>query len=181
MADEGSRNSGSLCSVSRRLAVSFKETWSGDWHSRVLERVRQLGFETVTQYADKRPGVSLPVLAEELGPGDVAATQIRSILVEEAIRTHTVPRVLRDLLVRELRQGLPQGWKYPPDDRSHSMVVRTLGRWELELKDHLDDKATLVAGRELMNAELPTGWLPGGPDDPVIVAFVDRCLGRQPS
>jgi hypothetical protein len=32
-----------------------------------------------------------------------------------------------------------------------------------------------------MDAEFPTGWLPEGPDDPVIVAFVDRCLGQAPS
>jgi hypothetical protein len=161
--------------------VSFEQTWSGDWHGRVLERVRQRGFETVTQYANERPGVSLPDLADELGQDDVAAAQIRSILVDEAIRTQTLPHVLRDLLVRELRQGLPEGWRYPPDDESRSEVARTLGRWKIDLKEHLDADATFAAGQDLMTAELPTGWLPAGPDDPIVVAFVDRCFGRRPS
>jgi hypothetical protein len=166
--------------------VSFEKTWSGDWHRRILERVHQCGFETVTQYASERPGISLLVLAQELGPDDVAAVHIRSILVQEAIRTRTVSRALRDLFVRELRESLPGGWKYPLDDASRCLIAGALATWKTELKveDHLDcfhDEMTFKAGQDLMNAELPTGWLPEGPDDPVIVAFVDRCLGRVPS
>lgn len=169
-----------------RLTLSFEKIWSGDWHGRILERVRERGFETVTQYADKYPGAALIVLADELGPDDVAAAQIRSILVQEAIRTRTVPRVLRDLFVRELRRSLPQGWGFPLDDASRSEVAGALATWraELEVEDHLDcfdDNLTFKAGQDLMNAELPTGWLPAGPDDPVVIAFVDRCLGRVPS
>jgi hypothetical protein len=169
-----------------RVIVSFAKTWSGDWHSRILERVRQRGFETVTQYASGRPGVSLIVLADELGPDDITAAQIRSLLVEEAIRTCTVPRILRDLFVRELHYALPEGWKYPLDEASRSEVAGALARWqtELEIAHHLDcfdEEMTFKAGQDLLNAELPTGWLPEGPDDPVIIAFVDRCLGRVPS
>lgn len=166
--------------------MSFKKAWSGDWHGRIRERVHQRGFETVTQYLSERPGVSLLVLAKELGVDDVAAVQIRSILVEEAIRTRAVPRALRDLFVRELHYALPQGWKHPLDDTARSEVSGALARWqtELEITDHLDcfnDEMTFEAGQDLMNTEFPTGWLPEGPDDPVIVAFVDRCLGRAPS
>jgi hypothetical protein len=166
--------------------VSYAKTWSGDWHGRVLERVRLQGFETVTQYASGRPGVSLITLADELGPDDIAAAQIRSLLVEEAIRTCTVPRVLRDLLVRELHYALPHGWKSPLDDASRSEVAGALARWETDLQiahqlDCFDDESTFKAGQDLMDAEFPTGWLPEGPNDPVIVAFVDRCLGRAPS
>jgi hypothetical protein len=161
--------------------VSYAKTWSGDWHGRILERVHQRGFETVTQYTDQHPGVSLLVLADELGQDDVAAAQIQSILVEEAIRTRTVPRVLCDLLVRELRDRLPQGWKYPLDDESRSEVAGAFAGWKTELEEHLDRHAALAAGKDLLNAELPTGWLPEGPEDPVIVAFVDRCRGRMPS
>ena len=166
--------------------MSFAKTWSGDWHGRILERVQQHGFETVTQYADQHPGVSLIALADELGSDDVAAAQIRSILVVEAVRTRTVPRALRDLFVRELRRSLPQGWKYPLADASRSEVAGALADWQtdLEVEDHLDcfdDESMFAAGQDFLNAELPAGWLPEGPDDPVIIAFVDRCLGRVPS
>ena len=166
--------------------MSYAKTWSGDWHGRVLERVQQRGFESVTQYASDRPGVSLIVLADELGLNDIAAAQIESVLVDEAIATRTIPHVLRDLLVRELRYALPHGWKYPLDDASRSKVAGALAGWEtdLQIAHHLDcfnDEMTFKAGQDLMNAELPAGWLPEGPEDPVIVAFVDRCLGRAPS
>ena len=166
--------------------MSYDKTWAGDWHGRVLERVQQRGFQSVTQYASARPSASLLVLAKELGPDDIAAAQIETLLVEEALRNHTIPHVLRDLLVRELHDALPYGWKVPLDDDSRSKVARALARWETDLQiEHrlscFNDAMTLEAGQDLLNAELPTGWLPEGPDDPVIVAFVDRCLGRAPS
>ncbi|SRR6266540_2070137 len=161
--------------------MSFERTWSGDWHRRILERVRQQGFNTVTEYANHRAGVSLLALADELGPEDIAGAQLQSVMLEEATRSNTVPRLLRDLLVRQLRYRLPQGWKRPLDEGARYEVAAALAHWETELKDHLDNERTFAAGQHLLDAELPPGWLPDGPDDPVIVAFVDRCLGRSPS
>lgn len=159
----------------------YEKTWSGDWHARVIERVQRLGFNTVTQYAAERVGISLIDLANELGSDDVAGIQVMHVLLEEAIRTRTIPHLLRDLFVRELRQCLPQGWKYPLDDASRSEVAGALANWETELQEHLNEERVFQAGQDLLDAELPAGWLPEGPDDPVIVAFVDRCLGRAPS
>lgn len=164
-----------------RDGMSFTKIWSGDWHGRILKRVRQRGFHTVTQYAGERPGISLLELADEIGPDDIAAAQIRSMLVEEAVRTRAVPRVLRDLFVRELRQSLPQGWKHPVDEEARFEITGALAHWEAELQDHLEEERAFEAGQDFLNAELPNGWLPEGPDDPVIIAFIDRCLGRAPS
>ncbi len=161
--------------------MSFEKTWSGDWHSRILERVRQRGFATVTEYASDRVGVALVALADELGPDDIAADQLRSVLLDEATRSNTLPRLLCDLLVRELREALPQGWQAPLDERSRYKAISAVVHWKVPLQDHLNKERASAAGRDLINAELPHGWLPDGPDDPVIVAFVDRCRGRAPS
>jgi hypothetical protein len=161
--------------------VSYETAWSGDWHGRILERVRLLGYETVTEYAADRVGIWLVSLAHELGPGDIAGAQIQALLVEEAIRTDTIPRLLRDLFVRELRHRLPQGWSYPLAAASRSGVAGAYAGWWAELQDHLDHEASTAAAKDLLDAELSPGWLPDGPDDPVIIAFVDRCLGRAPS
>jgi hypothetical protein len=80
-----------------------------------------------------------------------------------------------------LRHRLPQGWNYPLDDKSRSEVAGDYAGWWAELQDHLDQEASVSAARALLDAELPPGWLPDGPDDPVIVVFVNRCLGRAPS
>lgn len=161
--------------------MSYERTWSGDWHSRLLERVREQGFETVTEYANHRAGASLLTLADELGPEDIAGAQIQSALLDEAIRTNTVPRLLRDLFVRQLRHRLPQGWTRPLDERSRYKVASAFAGWASELKEHVDDDASSAAARAFLDADFPAGWLPEGPEDPVIVAFVDRCLGRAPS
>jgi hypothetical protein len=126
-------------------------------------------------------GLPLLMLAKELSSDDIAAAQIRYLLIDEAIRSKTFPRMACDLLTRELLQVLPSGWKLPFNEETRSEVAGVLSGWYAELQDHLDHDATMSAGRELLNAELPDGWLPEGPDDPVIVSFVDRCLGRAPS
>jgi hypothetical protein len=159
--------------------MSFERTWSGDWHGRILERVRQCGFNTAN--ANDRVGVPLLTLAHDLGPDDIAAAQLQSVLLDEAQRTNTVPRLLRDLLVRELHYRLPEGWTNPLDDRTRYEVVAAIAAWWAEFRDHLDAEGKAAARRALLEMDLPVGWLPEGPNDPVIVAFVDRCLGRQPS
>jgi hypothetical protein len=159
----------------------YKKIWSGDWHARIHERVQHLGFNTVTAYAADRMGISLVSLAEELGGEDVAGVQIMQMLIEEAVRSHTVPRALRDLVVRGLREVIPHGWRCPLDEDARCRVAGALSRWATELESHLDKAQALKASKDLLNAELPTGWLPEGPDDPIIVAFVERCLGGEPS
>lgn len=159
----------------------YQKTWSGDWHARILERVQRLGFATVTAYGAQRMGCSLIDLAEELGSDDVAGVQVMCLLLEEAIRANTLSRALRDLFIRWLREAIPEGWKSPVDDEFRFVASGAISGWYAELREYLDDEATTTAGKDFLNAELPTGWLPDGPDDPVIVAFVDRCLGRAPS
>jgi hypothetical protein len=163
--------------------LSIAKIWSGDWHGRILERVHARGFATVTQYAEANPDVSLLVLAEDLGPDDVASGQIRSILVDEAVQIGSVSRLLRDLFVRELCYSLSHGWRHPLDAKARARVARVLAFWRAELEfedllDCIDEESLLKAGQDFMDAERPTGWLPDGPDDPVIIAFVERCLRR---
>ena len=161
--------------------MAYEKTWSGGWPARILKRVKARGFRSVTEYARRRTGVPLLALARELGADDVAAYQIRCLLIQEALRSKAIPRMARDLFERELRKALPEGWQQPLDDATRFEVVGAISGWYAELQDHLDHTATMAAGKELLNVELPAGWLPEGPDDPVIVAFVGRCLGRAPS
>jgi hypothetical protein len=146
-----------------------------------MERVHGRGFQTVAQYLGERPGVSLIVLAAELGPGDIEAGQLRAILIEDAIRTHTLPHALRDLIDRELRRALPQGWPSRRDKATRVALCEVIASWQYDVKKHLDGWTRIQAAQALMDAELPAGWLPQGPDDPVLIAYVDRCLGRSPS
>ncbi|MGN6110850.1 MAG: NUDIX hydrolase [Kofleriaceae bacterium] len=156
--------------------MSFEKTWSGDWRARIQERVRQRGFSNVTQYAAGRIGVSLLDLANELGSEDVAAAQIRRLLIDESMSAKSIAKTARDLLARELLTVLPLGWTNPLDETTRSEVAGATARWHTELEDYLEEDATSTALREFLNAQLPEGWRPTNPDDPTIVALVDRSL-----
>src|SRR4051812_35246394 len=97
------------------------QAWSGNWQARVLDRLRVRGFERVTEFSESRPKASTIELADELSTehevgihhADVAAEQLVRIWREEA--THEGPeaieRFARRLLVGELHQDLPEGWR----------------------------------------------------------------------
>ncbi len=107
--------------------------------------------------------------------------RIRCLLVEDAIRSKAIPRMARDLFEREPRKVLPTGWKYRSIDLTCWRGRRRESRaGTLNSRDPLTTLATMAAGKELLIAELPVRVAPKGARDPVIVAFVDRCLGRAP-
>ena len=82
--------------------MSYEKAWSGDWHGRIP-------------------------LAHELGSGDIAGAQIQALLLEEAIRSNTVPHLLRDLFVRGLRHRLPQDWSSPTAPTIRSSSLSSIG------------------------------------------------------
>src|SRR5687767_917240 len=84
--------------------------WQGNWKARLYERVRERGYDSLTAFAEARPAVPLYVLADELGKDDVAAVQLLGGLHDEAERRKQVTRFVRDMLVREMSEGLPDGW-----------------------------------------------------------------------
>jgi hypothetical protein len=91
-------------------------TWRGNIRSRLYERVRERGYDSLTAFAEARPAVPLYVLADVLGKDDVAAVQVFSGLLAEAERRKQVTRLVRDVLVRELAESLPEGWPAVMDD-----------------------------------------------------------------
>ena len=126
--------------------------------------------------------MSLLALAQAARTDDVAAVQVMCMLLEEAIRTNTLTRLLRDLFERELRKALPEGWKQPLDDTTRYRSLARSSGWYSELPGSPRSRCYHGSGKEVsLSAELPAGWLPDGPDDPVIITFVDRCFGRAPS
>src|SRR5690349_7316422 len=98
--------------------MSEDHSWEGNWKVRLYERVRDLGYDSLTAFAAARPAVPLYLLAEELGEDDVAAVQVFSGLLAEAERRKQVTRLVRDVLVRELAEGFPDGWPTVMDEAS---------------------------------------------------------------
>jgi hypothetical protein len=141
-------------------------SWEGNWKVRLYERVRERGYDSLTAFAEARPAVPLYVLAEELGD-DVAGVQVLSGLLAEAEQRKQVTRLVRDVLVRQLSQSLPEGWPAVMDDGNRFKVAKALGLWSAFTPEEYEQRVDQV-GDALLATPPPPGWRPLGPDDELL-------------
>jgi len=141
--------------------------WEGNWRARLHERVRKLGFTSLTAFAEARPVASLVALAEELGKDDVAGIQVCMGLLAEAEQRKQLSRFERDMLVRELNKCIPNGWPAVLEDPCRFPVAKALGLWIGDIPATRQERARRVADALLANPP-PPGWLPQGPDDELL-------------
>jgi hypothetical protein len=146
-------------------------SWGGNWKSRLYERVRERGYTSLTAFAEARPTESLVALAEELGEGAISAVQLFSGLVAEAERSHQVTRLVRGQLVRELSQGLPDGWPAVLDEADRFKVAKLLGLWSAFTPETHQARVEQV-GDALLTTPPPPGWRPLGPDDELLLTLL---------
>ncbi len=142
-------------------------SWRGNWRVRLYERVRERGYESLTAFAEARPAVPLYLLAEELGKDDVAGVQVLSGLLAEAEQRKQVTRFVRDVLVRHLSEGLPDGWPAVVDDANRFNIAMALGCWSADIPETHEERARQV-GDALRATPPPPGWRPLGPDDELL-------------
>ncbi|HEX5754353.1 MAG TPA: NUDIX hydrolase [Archangium sp.] len=138
---------------------------------RLYERVRERGYASLTAFAEARPTASLLALAEELGKDDIAAVQVFSGLVAEAERSRRVTRLVRAQIVRELSEGLPNGWPAVLNDANRFQVAKALSAWITYTPDTHQDRARQVSAA-LLAKPPPPGWRPLGPDDELLLTLL---------
>ncbi|RKH29642.1 NUDIX hydrolase [Corallococcus praedator] len=141
--------------------------WDGNWKVRLYERIRERGYDSLTSFAEARPAVSWVALAEELGKDDVAGVQILKGLFAEAERRKQVMRFVRDILVRELAEELPNGWPAVVDDSNRFDVAMPLGCWSAHAPETHKERVR-QAGDTLLAHPPPPGWRPLSPDDELL-------------
>jgi hypothetical protein len=148
-------------------AMSDGDSWDGNWKVRLYERVRERGYDSLTAFAEAHPTLPLVELAQELGGDDVNAVQVFSGLVAEAERSHQLTRLVRGQFVRELSEGLPDGWPAVLDDANRFKVARTLGMWTSYTPETHKERVRQV-GDALLATPPPPGWRPLEPDDELL-------------
>ncbi|WNG14408.1 NUDIX hydrolase [Cystobacter fuscus] len=147
--------------------MSGGQAWRGNWTVRLYERVRERGYDSLTAFANARPTASLVALARELGEDDVAGVQVLRGLLAEAEQRKQVTRFVRDVLVRELSECLPDGWPAVLDDANRFKVAKALGSWFADTPETHRDRAD-KASDALLATPPPPGWRPLGPDDELL-------------
>ena len=151
--------------------MSDGRAWQGNVKARLYERVRERGYDSLTAFAEARPAVPLYVLADELGKDDVAAVQVLSGLLAEAEQRKQVTRFVRDVLVRELSENLPNGWPAVLDDASRGEVALALGTWTAYTPETHKDRVK-QARAALWASPPPAGWRPLGPNDELLLTLL---------
>ncbi|MFE8602638.1 NUDIX hydrolase [Archangium violaceum] len=151
--------------------MSDGRAWQGNVKARLYERVRALGYDSLTAFADARPAVPLYLLAEELGKDDVAGVQVLSGLLAEAEKRKQVTRFVRDVLVRMLAQSVPDGWPAVMDDANRFKVAEALGSWSAYTPETHETRVE-QARAALRATPPPPGWRPLGPDDALLLTLL---------
>ena len=74
---------------------------------------------------------------------------------------------VRDVLVRELSESLPNGWPAVMDDETRFVVATALGSWAAYIPEVYQERADRVMAA-LRATPPPPGWRPLGPDDELL-------------
>lgn len=156
-------------------------SWQGNWEGRILKRVQEKGFPSLTDFARAHPSATLPELVKALGP-DVAVVQVESLLRESALLEGRFSEHARDLLARRLLQFLPDGWN--TGAQSTYQGASAFASWFSMLGDEFEAKAK-AAWDALVSMQPSPGWRPIGADDPILrtifaeVEFPDRSANED--
>lgn len=163
--------------IKQRLSLDLA---SHVWTEALSRTLEARGFVSLSAYVDSRPESSLAELATDLGGPDTTPIALEQRLIVEAEATGTIERCARGILARELRDELPRGWNSSEGDGGNEMYsqARRLSEVFLALAIALPEAyrdAIDRVQRAMSAAELPTGWLPEGPDDPALVELFTCC------
>lgn len=139
-------------------------TWRSDWGNRVLAAVRAAGYSGLSEFAQAYPTLTYPALANRLGD-DIAPVHVEQLLRDSHLSKGEVTLFARDSIVRIIHEYLPQGWAR--DERSMVLAAQAFGARSAGLGEEFDEQADTIWDR-FDHLEMPGGWLPEGPDDPVL-------------
>jgi hypothetical protein len=130
--------------------------------------VHDKGFVSVTAYADGWPVTSITELADYLGP-DIEPLDLEHRLIAEAEATGTMERCARTLLARDLCGELLEGGAEHDDTTSRRLRLSgVFFALSMALPPAYHDAVDRIE-RAITSADLPSGWLPEGADDPVLI------------
>jgi hypothetical protein len=161
------------------------EIWSADWRFKVYERLAERGFSQMSEWLAARPGATYAQLAAELGD-DVAPVQVTRLQLAEAVRSGQLKEAAKDVLVRYLREGLPEGWGHMPKELEFSDLkfaqVAPFASWSSQMKEQAFDGLSAIADSiwEGLQSITDSDWVPRDANDPIISAIFDRAwaVGR---
>jgi hypothetical protein len=134
----------------------------------MLRAAATLGYSSLDAYSDQRPEMTYYQIVAELGEvagREFAPVQVENLLRDAAVTPEQIQRFARGSFVRHLRKLMPEGWNNGAD--SVFNFAHALGAWISRLPTAYAEQCQRV-GRQLRLIQPAKGWLPNGPDDPLV-------------
>ena len=150
----------------------FDHPWIPDWPDRVTGLVQSMGYPDLESFLATMPAVSYIDVADEIGHG-VAPIQVLCVQFKEAKSRNVVRRAAMDALTRHAIEQFPIGWGI--DERPEYRAASALGNWTASsvVSGDCGEYENLLQ-RIAHSFKPPKGWIPTGPDDPVIIAAFEE-------
>jgi hypothetical protein len=147
-----------------------KTRWLAEHYEPMRQRARELGFDSLTAFAESQPLESTFRLGYQLSDDHLDRELARG-LVYEAEQAGTLERCARDLLARALHFRLPQGWQPAWTTHPFGTGPRKFSAFDdlLHALHYRNEPVTAAIWDALDQMPIPEGWLPQGPDDPILV------------
>jgi hypothetical protein len=150
-----------------------KTTWLGDWRERIRLLVHSHGCNSIEDFLSKYPSEPYTKLAGRLGE-DVAGIQLSWMQFEEAQEQGGVRDASMDCLARCITGHVKRGWLNGRHFEFNAAGAYAFWVGEIKrVRPDLESSAWDV-WRELKALNPPQGWLPSGPNDPIIQAAFAR-------
>jgi hypothetical protein len=143
--------------------------WHPDPRGYLDQRLRERGV-SAQEFLAARPDRSWVQLVHEFDE-PLAPVQLMAYVQDAAASDRWLDWYARDTLARALHEHLPDGWRFQGGDMDYP-TASALADWITIMSTRgqaCDDRAEQVADN-LKRAVLPPGWLPAGPDDPLLAA-----------
>lgn len=165
--------------MSNRVTESI---WAPNWKERCLDRIRSMGFSSATELLRNMEGVPYSEVAPIVG--QCVPAQLLMLQFEEALDENSLRWALADSLVREIREGVPNGWSQGTQKLSpESAQLVTLSGWSSSLRTLCGRPEIAVNARNVLpflRAHAPDRWIPADTNDPIIVAAIDKLFNASP-
>jgi hypothetical protein len=153
-----------------------KARWLAEHYEPMKQRARELGYDSLTALAESRPAESMIELADLLVGDSMRDHELARALVYEAEKAGTLERCARGILARALRSHLPQGWQLAWTTHPFGTGPRKFSAFDdlLHALYYRNEPVIAAIWDTLDQRPMSQGWLPEGPDDPILVEVFAR-------
>jgi hypothetical protein len=138
----------------------------------LLEKLAAMGCDSVRSFLSQNPSATYYALASSMFRPPIPPIALQRQHALEAVESGGTREYALDLLVRELRHSLPDGWIQRTGEPLHLKTVDAMGTLLGDLRiagaAQRDRQKAERTWKSLLDLGPPLGWLPDDANDPLL-------------